>query len=55
VVTQHAGGQQPLHQTAYLAGGEQVGEEQVYAGTTWTTVRMQIVHDPGHDYAHLPH
>lgn len=32
-----------------------MGQEQVYAGTNWTSVRMQSVHEPGEDYAHLAH
>lgn len=32
-----------------------MGEEQVYSGTSWRAVRMQSVHEPGDDYAHLVH
>lgn len=32
-----------------------MGEEQVYAGTNWTSARMQSVHESGEDYAHLAH
>ena len=32
-----------------------MGQEQVYAGTNWTAARMQSVHEPGEDYAHLAH
>ncbi|SBS76641.1 Lipoprotein LppH (modular protein) [uncultured Mycobacterium sp.] len=32
-----------------------MGQEQVYAGTNWTSARMQSVHEPGEDYAHLAH
>jgi hypothetical protein len=30
-----------------------IGEEHVYAGSTWSAVRMQSLHEPGEDYAHL--
>ena len=32
-----------------------MSEEQVYAGTNWTSARMQSVHESGEDYAHLAH
>lgn len=32
-----------------------MGEEQVYAGTKWRSVRIQSAHEPGDDYAHLAH
>lgn len=32
-----------------------MGEEPAYAGTNWTSVRMQSAHEPGDDYAHLAH
>lgn len=32
-----------------------MGEEQAYAGTNWSAVRMQSAHEPGEDYAHLAH
>jgi PknH-like protein len=30
-----------------------IGEEHVYAGSNWSAVRMQSLHEPGEDYAHL--
>lgn len=32
-----------------------MGQDHVYAGTGWTAARMQSVHEPGDDYAHLAH
>jgi hypothetical protein len=32
-----------------------IGEEHVYAGSNWSAVRMQSLHEPGEDYAHLAH
>lgn len=32
-----------------------MGEEQVSAGTNWSSVRIQSAHEPGGDYAHLAH
>ncbi|CAN5314851.1 hypothetical protein BH09ACT8_BH09ACT8_66520 [soil metagenome] len=32
-----------------------MGEEQVYAGTNWTSARINSAHEPGDDYAHLAH
>jgi hypothetical protein len=30
-----------------------IGEEHVYAGSNWSAVRMQSLHEPGEDHAHL--